>query len=168
MHLLGVYRLEGRGGAFEVVGVGHLGADDGVGADHGALAALDAGVGVPDGNFERQVAHERHVGFDAREDFGNREGAAFHFLDRRGGLIFGRGDERHFASHLQDFGDGVELVERFVVELFRVFVHGDEHAARDVPVVVVEFQLPKREVGEIGVEKLRHDVYSLRILCNPT
>jgi hypothetical protein len=34
----------------------HLGADHGVGADHDALAALDAHIGIPDGHFLADVA----------------------------------------------------------------------------------------------------------------
>ena len=42
--------------ASQFLAVVDLDADDGVRADHGALAALDADLRIPRGNFERQVA----------------------------------------------------------------------------------------------------------------
>ena len=52
----GVHRLEGRGRSREECRVVDLGADGGVRAVEGALAALDAEVGLPHGDLEGDVA----------------------------------------------------------------------------------------------------------------
>jgi hypothetical protein len=48
--------LEGWRRVSQFAGVVHLDPDHGVGANHGALAALNARLGVPRGNFEGEVA----------------------------------------------------------------------------------------------------------------
>ena len=53
---LRVDRLEGGGGALGVLGLIGLEPDDGVGADHGALAALDADLRIPHGDLLGDVA----------------------------------------------------------------------------------------------------------------
>ena len=62
VHLAGIGALEGFRGAFQLGGVYHLGAQSSMRAHGGALAALDTGfagfglLGLPDRNFQRQVA----------------------------------------------------------------------------------------------------------------
>ena len=48
--------LERGGSAFQLLRIVDLDADHRVRTNHGALAALDADVRVPDGNFEREIA----------------------------------------------------------------------------------------------------------------